>query len=51
MIARVDGETVHLITQPDHARLARRIMERAAPLASRWVRVGVGVVIAFEIPK
>lgn len=35
MIARVDGETVHLITQPDHARLARRIMERAAPLASR----------------
>lgn len=33
MIARsIDGR-LHLITQPDHARLARQIMERAAPLA------------------
>ena len=34
MIARVDGGTVHLITQPDHARLARYVMERCVPLAS-----------------
>lgn len=34
MIARVDGDTVRLITQPDHARLARRVMERCVPLAS-----------------
>ncbi|MBA3948881.1 MAG: DUF3891 family protein [Acidobacteria bacterium] len=34
MIARVDDETVHLMTQPDHARLARRVMERCVPLAS-----------------
>lgn len=38
MIARVDAARVLLITQPDHARLARRVMERAVPLASRGRR-------------
>jgi hypothetical protein len=33
MIVRPAPGVVHLITQPDHARLARRIMERCAPLA------------------
>lgn len=35
MIVRADGEARLLITQPDHARLARHVMERCAPLASR----------------
>jgi hypothetical protein len=32
MIVRHAPGALHLITQPDHARLARRIMERCAPL-------------------
>ena len=32
MIVRPGDNTVHLITQPDHAALARRVMERFAPL-------------------
>lgn len=32
MIVRDAGDTLHLITQPDHAALARRVMERWAPL-------------------
>ena len=31
MIVRDDGDALHLITQPDHAALARRIMERWMP--------------------
>lgn len=32
MIVRSAGQGLHLITQPDHALLARRVMERWAPL-------------------
>jgi hypothetical protein len=32
MIVRNAGSSLHLITQPDHAALARRVMERWAPL-------------------
>jgi hypothetical protein len=35
MIVRAAGDRLQLITQPDHARLARRIMERCAPLRAR----------------
>jgi hypothetical protein len=35
MIVRDFGERLQLITQPDHARLAGRIMERCAPLMTR----------------
>jgi hypothetical protein len=35
MIVRPAGSGVHLITQPDHARLAGRIMERCAPLEAQ----------------
>lgn len=34
MIVRPAGSDLHLITQPDHARLARAIMERCVPLAA-----------------
>jgi hypothetical protein len=34
VIVRPSGERVLLITQPDHAHLARRVMEHCAPLAS-----------------
>src|SRR5262245_46840697 len=34
MIVRPVPGAIHLITQPDHARLARRIMEHCVPLAS-----------------
>lgn len=34
MIVRHDGNSVQLITQPDHARLARAIMERAGLLSA-----------------
>jgi len=34
MIVRGDGSRLQLITQPDHAHLARRIMERCVPLAT-----------------
>lgn len=36
MIVRpADGGRIQLITQPDHAQLARRIMDRCAPLSAR----------------
>jgi Protein of unknown function (DUF3891) len=35
VIVRLIDEDVHLITQPDHARLARTIMEHCVPLVSR----------------
>jgi hypothetical protein len=35
VIVRDQGESVLLITQPDHAQLAGRIMERCVPLAGR----------------
>ena len=35
MIVRVRQDVLQLITQPDHAHLARRIMERCVPLAAR----------------
>lgn len=35
MIVREQGESVLLITQPDHARLSGRIMERCVPLLGR----------------
>ena len=35
MIIRPAPDRIHLITQPDHAKLARTIMEQCAPLASR----------------
>ena len=35
MIVRPAGDRILLITQPDHAHLARRVMERCVPLASR----------------
>lgn len=34
MIVRTDGTNIQLITQPDHAQLARRVMERCASLRS-----------------
>ena len=38
MIVRPCGDRLWLITQPDHARLARRVMEHCVPLASRLRR-------------
>jgi hypothetical protein len=35
VIVRQVGERVRLITQPDHAHLARRVMEHCVPLAAR----------------
>jgi hypothetical protein len=35
VIVRPAGDRLHLITQPDHAHLARTIMERCMPLAGR----------------
>lgn len=35
MIVRPAGDRIHLITQPDHARLAHAIMTRCVPLAAR----------------
>jgi hypothetical protein len=35
VIVRTTSSTIQLITQPDHARLARQVMERCVPLASR----------------
>jgi hypothetical protein len=35
VIVRPAGDRLHLITQPDHAHLARTIMARCAPLAGR----------------
>jgi len=35
VIVRLRGDRIQLITQPDHARLARRVMEHCVPLASR----------------
>jgi hypothetical protein len=41
MIVRDSGPTFHLITQPDHAALARRVMERWAPLHNAERRASV----------
>ena len=41
MIVRVAGDGVQLITQPDHARLARTIMEHCDPLAGRGRRAAI----------
>jgi hypothetical protein len=35
VIVRLCGDRIQLITQPDHARLARRVMEHCVPLAAR----------------
>lgn len=35
MIVRPAGDDIQLITQPDHAHLARRVMEHCVPLATR----------------
>ena len=41
MIVRPLGDRIHLITQPDHARLGRTIMERSVPLATRLRRESI----------
>ena len=41
MIVRTSQGSIQLITQPDHAQLARRVMERCAPLATRPRRAAV----------
>ena len=41
MIVRPAGSGVHLITQPDHAQLAGRIMERCVPLAAHPRRTSI----------
>jgi hypothetical protein len=41
MIVRPAGNAVHLITQPDHAHLARTIMERCAALAGHARREAI----------
>lgn len=38
MIVRIGADGIHLITQPDHAHLARRVMERCVPLTTRLRR-------------
>ena len=35
MIVRTTPGSIQLITQPDHAQLARRVMEHCVPLAAR----------------
>jgi len=35
VIVRPAGDDIQLITQPDHAHLARRVMEHCVPLATR----------------
>ena len=46
MIVRVRPDVLQLITQPDHAQLARRIMDRCVPLAVRprrdWILHAIG---------
>jgi hypothetical protein len=46
MIVRQDGDHLLLITQPDHARLAGRIMERCVQLAAHPRRRSIMVAIA-----
>jgi hypothetical protein len=46
MIVRAAGDRLHLITQPDHAHLAGRIMERCVPLANRPRRESIVHAIA-----
>lgn len=41
MIVRPGGDGIQLITQPDHAHLAGRIMERCVPLAQRPRRASI----------
>jgi hypothetical protein len=41
LIVRPAGSTLYLITQPDHAALARRVMERWAPLRDAARRVSI----------
>lgn len=41
MIVRTSGNVLLLITQPDHAQLARQVMERCAPLARRARRESI----------
>ena len=41
MIVRAVHDVVHLITQPDHAHLARTIMEHCVPLAARSRRAAI----------
>jgi hypothetical protein len=41
MIVRPVHDVVHLITQPDHAHLARSIMEHCVPLAARERRAAI----------
>ena len=41
MIVRPCGDRIQLITQPEHARLARRVMEHCVPLVSRSRRVAI----------
>jgi Protein of unknown function (DUF3891) len=41
VIVRLRGDRIQLITQPDHAHLARRVMEHCVPLASRPRRAAI----------
>lgn len=41
MIVRTARDVVHLITQPDHAHLARLVMERCVPLVDRPRRASI----------
>jgi hypothetical protein len=41
VIVRASQGSIQLITQPDHAHLARRVMERCAPLAPRPQRAAI----------
>jgi uncharacterized protein DUF3891 len=38
LIVRKSGKSIQLVTQPDHARLSRQIMERCVPLQTRTRR-------------
>lgn len=46
MIVRSVDDRIQLITQPDHAHLARRIMDRSVPLATRARRDAILVAVA-----
>ena len=46
MIVRPVGDRIQLITQPDHARLAGRVMENCVPLAARSRRDAILLAIA-----
>ena len=56
MILRHTASTLHLISQPDHAALARRVMERWAPLHDADRRASILLAIeehdnALVVPK